>query len=256
MKTLLAVLKKEWMETVRSGKLTVLVILSVLFGIMNPAIAKLTPWMMELLSDSLSENGLSVGNITVNALTSWTQFFKNIPLLLVVLVLIYNSIFTKEYQSGTLIPILTKGLPRYKIVLAKFILVFSLWTLCYWLCFLVTYGYNAFYWDNRTVSCLFSAALYWWLFGAGITSVMVFFSTFSSGSTGVLLGTGGYVTAAYTVGLLPHIKEYSPVMLTNSLQLLTASAKPQDCMKAVLVTVLLGTFSVTASVPLFNRKQL
>ena len=196
--------------------------------------------MMELLSESLSENGLSVGKITVDALTSWTQFFKNIPLLLVVLVLIYSSIFTKEYQSGTLIPILTKGLPRYKIVLAKFILVFSLWTLCYWLCFLVTYGYNAFYWDNRTVSCLFSAALYWWLFAAVITS----------------LGTGGYVTAAYTAGLLPHIKEYSPVMLTNSLQLLTASAKPDGCMKAVLVTVVLGTFSVAASVPLFNRKQL
>ena len=256
MKTLLAVLKKEWMETVRSGTLAILVMLSVLFGIMNPAIAKLTPWMMELLSDSLSKNGLSVGTITVDALTSWTQFFKNIPLLLVVLILIYSSIFTREYQSGTLIPILTKGLPRHKIVLAKFILVLAVWTLCYWLCFLVTYGYNAFYWNNRSVSFLFSAALHWWLFGAGIISMMVFFSTLSSGSTGVLLGTGGYAAAAYTVGLFPRIKEYSPVMLANSAQLVTASAKPDDYIKAVLVTVLLGAFCIAAAVPLFNRKQL
>ena len=35
--------KKEWMELVRSGKFLVLLILFCLFGIMNPAVAKLRP---------------------------------------------------------------------------------------------------------------------------------------------------------------------------------------------------------------------
>ena len=46
MKSLFAFMKKEWMEQVRSGKVILLGIIFVLLGIMNPAVAKLTPWMM------------------------------------------------------------------------------------------------------------------------------------------------------------------------------------------------------------------
>lgn len=80
MKSFIAFLKKEVFECIRSGELTFFCILFLIFGIMNPAIAKLTPWMLETLSDSLAEQGMMVTEVTVNALTSWTQFFKNIPI--------------------------------------------------------------------------------------------------------------------------------------------------------------------------------
>ena len=43
MKSLLAFMKKEYLEAARTGKIVILILLFVLFGIMNPAIAKLTP---------------------------------------------------------------------------------------------------------------------------------------------------------------------------------------------------------------------
>ena len=52
--------------------------------------------MLETLSDSLAEQGMMVTEVTVNALTSWTQFFKNIPIALIVFVFLYSGIFTKE----------------------------------------------------------------------------------------------------------------------------------------------------------------
>ena len=55
MKSFIAFLKKEVFECIRSGELTFFCILFLIFGIMNPAIAKLTPWMLETLSDSLAE---------------------------------------------------------------------------------------------------------------------------------------------------------------------------------------------------------
>lgn len=145
MKSFIAFLKKEIFECIRSGKLTFFCILFLIFGIMNPAIAKLTPWMLETLSDSLAEQGMMVTEVTVNALTSWTQFFKNIPIVLIVFVFLYSGIFTKEYETNTLILILTKGLSRYKVVFAKFFVMFTMWTIGYLLCFAVTYGYNAFF---------------------------------------------------------------------------------------------------------------
>ena len=54
-----AFLKKEWMEWSRTGRLLVLVLVFLVLGIMNPALAKLTPWMMEMLSESMAVWGRS-----------------------------------------------------------------------------------------------------------------------------------------------------------------------------------------------------
>lgn len=99
MKSLGAFIKKEYLDTARTGKLVILILLFILFGIMNPAIAKLTPWLMETLSDTMAESGLLIADIKVDAMTSWTQFFKNIPIALIAFVLIFSDIFTKEYQQ-------------------------------------------------------------------------------------------------------------------------------------------------------------
>ena len=116
-----AFLKKEWMELVRTGRLLLLLLIFILFGIMNPAIAKLTPWIMV---EQLAESGLALTAVTVDAMTSWTQFYKNIPMALGVFVLLHSGIFTTEYQKGTLIPVVTKGLSRPRIAAAKTILLF------------------------------------------------------------------------------------------------------------------------------------
>ena len=122
-----AFLKKEWMELVRTGRLWILLLLFILFGIMNPAAAKLTPWMTEIMAEQLAESGFVVNAVTVDAMTSWTQFYKNIPMALIVFVLLSSGIFTAEYQKGTLIPVVTKGLSRRRILAAKASLLFGTW---------------------------------------------------------------------------------------------------------------------------------
>ena len=180
-------MKKEYLEAARTGKVMMIILLFVLFGIMSPAVAKLTPWMMETLSDSMAESGFIVTNVQVDALTSWTQFFKNIPIALIAFVLIFSDIFTKEYKSGTLLLILTKGLSRYKVVLAKAVLLLSLWTVGYGICFAITYGYNAYFWDNRIMDHLVFSVTIWWLFGIWVICLMVLFSSLLQNNAGVIL---------------------------------------------------------------------
>ena len=81
MKSLFAFVKKECLEQIRTGRLTITLALFVLLGIMNPAIAKLTPWLMETMADSLAEAGMTITEVEINALTSWTQFYKNVSFL-------------------------------------------------------------------------------------------------------------------------------------------------------------------------------
>ncbi len=256
MKPLLAFMKKEYLEAARTGKLIILILLFVLFGIMNPAIAKLTPWMMEMLSNTMAESGLIVTDIQVDALTSWTQFFKNIPMALIAYVLIFSDIFTKEYKSGTLLLVLTKGLSRYKAVLAKTLLLLSLWTAGYGICFAITYGYNAYFWDNGIADNLFSSVAVWWLFGVWVICLVVLFSTLLQNNTGVTLCTGGTVLLAYLLGIIPKAKAYSPAMLMDTNSLLTGAEEIDAYIKAIVIAASLCIVCVAVSIPVINKKQL
>lgn len=254
MRSFYAFLKKERMELTRTGRLTILLIVYILFGIMNPAIAKLTPWLMKTMSESLEASGLTIAEVTVNALTSWEQFYKNIPLALIILVLILCGTFTTEYQKGTLIPILTRGLARHKILAAKGIVLLLLWTLCYWLCFGITFAYSAWFWDNSIAShLLFSGAAYW-LFGIWVLSLLILCSTLAKNSTGVLLGTGGIVLVLYLLSLLPALKNYLPTKLMSAGALLSGSTATVDYQPAIWITLALTVLAGGVAVLIFERR--
>ena len=59
--------KKEIMELFRSYRGMILGGLTLVFGIMSPLIAKVTPWLMEHYSESLKDQGITVGKVTVSA---------------------------------------------------------------------------------------------------------------------------------------------------------------------------------------------
>ncbi len=256
MKSLIAFMEKEYREAARTGKLLILILLFVLFGIMSPAIAKLTPWIMEMYADTMTENGLIVTSVQVDAMTSWTQFFKNSPIALIAFVLIFSDIFTKEYKSGTLLLVLTKGLSRYKAVFAKTVLLLSLWTVGYGICFAITYGYNAYFWDNGIANNLFFSVTIWWLFGVWVICLIVLFSTLLSNNTGVSLCTGGTALLAYLLSIIPKVKMYSPAMLMDTNSLLMDAAKIDTYIKAIVIAAFLCIVCVTVSIPVINKKQL
>ena len=256
MRPFVAFFKKELCESLRSGKLLLLAILFCAFGIMNPAIAKLTPWMLELLSEELAENGMTVAAVEIDALTSWTQFFKNIPMALIAFVLLYGGIFTREYESGTLILLLTKGLSRDRVVLAKSSLMLLLWSAGYWSCFGITYAYNAYFWDNAIANNLGIAAMNWWLFGVLTVSLMVLFSVLQKSAGGVLLGVGGSVLVMYVLSMLPKAHKYLPTSLTEGMTILSGVQTPRDCTAAILITVFVSLACIAVSIPIFNRREL
>lgn len=256
MRQLKVFIKKEFMELYRGGKLLLLIILFVLFGIMNPAIAKLTPWLMETMADSLKDSGLTVTEVTVNALTSWTQFYKNVPIVLVVFLLLFSGIFTSEYQRGTLINMITKGMKRWKVVAAKVLVMEVIWTVLYWMCFGITYGYNAYFWDNGIAAHPVYAAGCFYLLGMWLISVVSLMSVMLKNSSGVMMAAGGVFLITYLLGFLPDVKRYVPAQLASSANLLTEVGKTTDYGAAAMVTVLLTILSLICTIVIFNRRNL
>ncbi|MBR5344579.1 MAG: ABC transporter permease subunit [Clostridia bacterium] len=256
MKTLFALIRKELLEQLRSGRLLILGILFVLLGILGPATAKLTPWIYEMLADSMAESGMTITPVPVTALDAWVQFFKNLLIGIIAFVLLESGIFTREYQSGTLVLSLTKGLERHKVVIAKAVILVTLWTLGYWLCAGVTYGYAAYYWDNSVVKNLLFSLFCSWMFGLWLVALMILFSTLSTSNTGVLAGVGGAVILSYLLAMLPKISEYLPTLLTDGTSLIYGSAEPSAYTASLIIVAAMISACFAASIAIFNRKQL
>ena len=256
MRAFLAFLKKEWMEQFRSSRFIILTIIFVMFGIMNPAIAKLTPWLFEVMAESLEESGMVVTTVEVDAMTSWVQFFKNVPMALIVFVLMQSNIFTKEYQSGTLVLALTKGLHRYKVVLSKAVVLVLMWTGFYWMHYGITYVYNDYFWDNAVAKNLLFSVTCWWVFGLWVIALQVLFSTIVSANTGVLVGTGAVVFGLYMLSLLPKLTKYIPTLLMDGNSLIYGAKNAEDYMIALVITIITALTCIIASVPILNKKSI
>lgn len=255
MRPLLAFIQKEILELYRTGKLFLMVILFVLFGVMNPAIAKLTPWIMELSAESLKESGMVLGSVKVDAMTSWTQFYKNMPMVLIVFVILSSAVLTNEYQKGTLINMLTKGLARWKVMTAKALVLVGLWSICYWMHYGITYGYTAYFWDNAIAEHLVMGAVCPYLFGIFLIVLIFLFSSLLNGNIAVLTGMMAVVGASYLAGMIPRVEKYLPTRLLASSQMLTGAGAPSDYSGAVFVTLGMCVFGMALAVVFFNRKN-
>ena len=256
MKQFTAFIQKEFLEQLRSGKAMILGTVCCLFGIMNPATAKLLPWLLEILSEQLSENGMYITEIQVDALTSWTQFFKNMPVLLTVFIVLFSSILTAEYQKGTLINIVTKGMKRWKILIAKLLTMFVFWSAGYLVTFGITYGYNAYFWDNNIVLNLLFAVFGYYLTGLWLISVVLTASCVLRSSSGVILFTGAAFAVSYFLGLLPAFREYVPTSLFRSNDLLTGVIHSDECLAAIGITFFLTILNGFLSVLFFDKKAI
>ena len=255
MKQLVAFIQKEFMEIVRNSKLLICGIIFALLGIMNPAIAKLTPWIIEMYSDT-SSSGIVFQKVEVTALTSWEQFYKNMPIAFIVFVLMFSGIVASELQKGTLINIVTKGMSRWKIMISKFVMMLVLWTGVYFLSYVITYFYNAFYWDNSIAKHIFFAVFCFYLFGVWLISLIILVSAFADNSTTVSLGVGGGFIVSYLLGMVPKLQDYLPTKLMDSLILIVGQAEPGEYIPAIIIVLCLIIANIVLGIIFFNKKNL
>lgn len=256
MKQFLAFGKKEIMEQIRTGRAFIVTVLFCLFGLMNPAIAKLTPWMMKLMSQELAQSGMHIGEVEVNAFSSWTQYFKNMPIAMIIFIVMFSGILTAEFQNGTLIQVITKGMNRWGILASKTMIMIIFWSLGCLLCYGITWIYNEYFWDNSIVKHEFFAAFCFYFLGLWLITVILLVSTFFRWSRIVTLCTGAAFLGAYLVSLFPQVKAFSPVYLMNTMDILMGTAKPQDYAAAIGITAACIIINILCSIVVFNRRYI
>ncbi len=243
--------KKEFLECFRTSKLIIMIMVFILLGIMNPVLAKITP---ELLS-SLQSEGMTISVAETTALDSWTQYYKNMPQMgLIVLVVIFSGILSNEISKGTLINVLTKGLHRTTVILAKMTMAVTVWTVSYFLAFLVSYFYTAYFWPDGACDNLFLAAACLWLFGVMMLASIMVGSVIFKGIAGCLLFAGGFVAVMFILNLFPKIAEFNPMLLASgNMNLITGAMDTGDFIKPIIVCIILIIAFLFSSCTIFKK---
>lgn len=254
MKGYAAFLKKELLEQLRTYKVLLMAAVFFALGMMSPLSAKLLPKLLQ----NFSGNGVEITlQAEPSALDSYMQFFKNTTQIgFVLLLLVFSGLVSAEISKGTLINMLTKGLSRTNVLLAKYTGALIAWSGGYLICAGTAVIYTEVLFPDDKVYHLPAAMLYLWLFGVFLLAVLVLASVLTKGSYGGLLLTAALVGVMLLVNLFPAAADYNPISLTGGSGLLMESASVRDMYPAAGITVLLTVLCLLGAVLVFRKKKL
>lgn len=246
--------KKEFYEYIRTYKVFISAIFFLLLGFLNPITAK---YMPELMKEFMPE-GLNITLPEPTIFDSWLQFFKNVPQLgLVAIVIIFNGIMANELSKGTLTNMLTKGLSRKIVILSKFTAASILWSFSYFLSFFVTLGYSRIFWEQITMPNLIFSVTCVWIFGLMLISCLILGGILFQSTYGGLLFVGLIFILSYAISLFKIIANFSPIKLvTNNTGLLAEEIAVSDMTSSVAMTLVLTAVLLAISIFTFNKTKI
>lgn len=257
MKHFAAFMKKEFAESAATFRLFVLPAIFLLLGMMGPLFAQLMPAIMEM---SMGEMGFIMEIPEPTAMDSWALFFGNVGgemgMGTVAIVISFCGIMSAEFSRGTLINLLTKGLKRPVVVLAKFLTTSVIWTLCYLLALGVCFVYTAYFWEVGELHYALFAFGAPWLFGILILALLIFGGTISGKIYGGLICYAGAIVIFGALSFVPNAARFNPGSLgAGTFSLLDGTAAPADFLPAAIICAALIVVLIAASVVIFNKKK-
>jgi len=246
--------KKETKESIRTYALLIMAVVFAVLGIMNPLVAKLTP---ELIPKLMPE-GINITMPEPSSLDSWSQFFKNIQQMgLVVTMLVFSGSLPNEVAKGTLINLLTKGLSRRAVIFAKYAAMAAIWTLSMAISLVVTWTYTIYFFPDGKAQHVLLAAFWLWTFGAFLLAVMLCAATLVVSSYGSLLISGAAVVTLMILNVIPAVQKYNPLSLAGrNMDLVTGNIGPASLVPALIITLVAIPLLILFSAQNFAKKQL
>lgn len=254
MRIFLSLLKKEAIEGARTKKMISTFILFLFIGVISPLTAKLTPMILQ---------SIATGNIDINVaipseIDSWTQFFKNISQIgMFGLAIILSTQMANEFQKGTLINLLSKGLPRYQVVLSKIFYNFILWFIAYFCSFILTYFYTKYFFGiSFPIGNILMAALLPFIFGLFLISLEILAGVISGNVIGTLILTTSGIVIQLILSIRDEIVKYMPIALIGKPVNLIKGIGYDDYYVPIITGIILLILCIVISIAVINKKQI
>lgn len=246
--------KKELLEVWRTKRLLILLVVFIIFGILSPLMAKLTP---EILKSSFgSEVQLTIPEPT--SIDSWIQFYKNITQMgIYILVILYSNSVSGEVSRGSLTNLVTKGLNRSAVITSKYLVIAMQGVLAVCLSFSITAAYTAYYFPDNNSPHIVIALVPLLIFMLFLSALIVFGSAISSNSFAGLLFTITTIALFYLMNLFENISKFNPISLIGeNVSILQGETQLNEQYWAMSISLLATIFLFSAAISVMNKKKL
>jgi len=241
--SLFTAIKKEWLEQRRTKKLLVSVIVLTLFGMTSPLLAKIMPQIIALVPGGAALTALIP---TPTLQDGVAQYIKNISQFGILLALLFSmGAVAAEKEKGTLALVLSKPMPRFTFLLAKFCALALTFTCGLALAAAAGYYYSVVLFGEVSLLpwlTLNGLILFYLLIYVAIT---LFFSTITHTQYVAAGGAFAVLIVLEILGSLPGLAKYLPAaMIQNPVLLMNGqTAADWQCLwvgAALLILSLLG----------------
>ncbi len=254
MNVILALIKKEIIESYRTHKFISLIVLFLFIGFMSPLTAKFTP----LILKSIAKENINISAAKPSEIDSWIQFFKNINQVgMFGLAIVLSTQLANEFQRGTIVNLLSKGLPRYQIILSKLIHNAITWVIVYLGSFFLAYVYtNYLFGISFPAKNIMLASLLPLIFGLFLITIEILGGIITGNAIGTLIFVSGSIVIQFILSIKVEIVKYMPIALLGKPINLVRGIGFNDYTTPIIATSIIIVFSTILSVFLINRKQI
>lgn len=247
--------KKECVEFWRSRRALILLVVFAVFGILSPLMAKLTPALLKLSTDTKALSSLIPH---ADSAASWTQYYKNVTQIgLFVFAILFGNTVSGELQRGTLINLVTKGLPRRAVIVGKYALAVCAWLGAMVVAFVITWAYTAYYFPDNKSPYLWAGLLPLLIFGLFFAAVLVFGSTLAANSYGGVLTAVVVYGVLVAINLVKRVQRFNPVtLISDNMALTQGTEKLAHLAPAMGLAMVAAVGLIWGAVQLLNDQRL
>lgn len=249
MKGYIAFVKKEFVENLKNYRFLILFAIFAIFGMSSAFLAKFTPEIIAAFGA-----GLEITEEPV-ALDAWQQFFKNISGIgFSAFIILFGSCMSSEYSKGTLLLLVTKGLARPSVIMAKYTVAAVSMTVSFWVSFVGAYGYTYYLWPDASLSNVVPSAFFMWMIGFLYLSILIlgcvlFKQTFTS-----ILFTGGIVALFSVLSVIKPLSAFNPVVLTSrNVDLISGEISMTEFLIPFIFSVVLSVVFLAVAIRAFTE---
>lgn len=245
---------KELLEPIRTKRVWLLLGLFVLCGCLGVGVLKLTEWSVTISEEA----GVAMDLPPLGARDAYELFLQNLYFIgIISLALILGTTLTREYKHDTLVNLVTKGLPREVVILAKYAGMVAYFEVALLLAFVINRLFLRYYFPTDTYAnewLSFGAVS---LYGMLLIALMLMVSAWIRSSYGSFVAVMLFYFSLSLLASFDKLAKYLPLSLTdNASKMLVEPFKISTLYPQLAVTTALIVLFIGSALLLFKRQQL
>lgn len=244
-------LQKELYELWGTRKAIIVLAVMLVFGFASPILAKVTPELLESMSEGQNVT-IIMGEVTfVDAID---QLIKNTNQIIVFLALLMSfNVVVSERERGLMTLVFPHGLPRTTFVLAKFTALLLLFALGMVLQAIAAYAYTVILFEAPDLGGYLGMVALLYVYLMLIIALAILASTLGKSTVISVAIAFGFLVLVLMAGMFTDL---DPGELNGWARALATSSEGAAQWGALVITVLVSVVAIGASCLVLNRQEI